>query len=148
LLVLIQKRKYYQIKIKPAVAIKFSFSTAPPHLCVLEKPKNDVLRTDTCQGYRPKGAFLPPTILVSGRAKTCERPHSAFLAADSVYLPGMGFSGGKGSVGIVFSKTSVELIELGLCVVVVETRVLKREGVVTIKDCWVVMGFTGFAFIC
>lgn len=112
---------------------------------MLEKPKNDVLRTDTCHGYRPKGAFFPPTILVSGRAKTCEMPHSAFLAADNVCLPGMGFSGGKGSVGIVFSKTSVELIEFGRCVVI-GTRVLKRVGVVEIKDCCVVIGFTGFAF--
>lgn len=32
----------------PAVAIQFSFSRAPPHRCVLENPKNDVLRTETC----------------------------------------------------------------------------------------------------
>lgn len=31
----------------PAVAIQFSFNKAPPHRCVLENPKNDVLRTDT-----------------------------------------------------------------------------------------------------
>lgn len=32
----------------PAVAIQFSLSRAPPHRCVLENPKKDVLRTDTC----------------------------------------------------------------------------------------------------
>lgn len=32
----------------PAVAIQFSLSRAPPHRCVLENPKNDVLRTETC----------------------------------------------------------------------------------------------------
>lgn len=51
----------------PAVAIQFSLTIAPPHRCVLENPKNEVLRTDTCQGHRPNGAFLPPTIRVSGR---------------------------------------------------------------------------------
>lgn len=89
---------------------------------MLENPKNDVLLTDTCQGYLPNGAFLPPTILVSGRAKTVERPHSIFLAADNVSLPGKGFKGGRGSVGIVFSieLISVVLIEFG---VVVDERV-------------------------
>lgn len=52
----------------PAVAIQFSLITAPPHRCVLEKPKNDVRRTDACHGQRPNGAFLPPTIRVSGLA--------------------------------------------------------------------------------
>lgn len=32
----------------PAVAIQFSFNSAPPHRCVLENPKNDVRLTDTC----------------------------------------------------------------------------------------------------
>lgn len=50
----------------PAVAIQFSLIIAPPHRCVLENPKNDVRRTDTCHGQRPNGAFLPPTIRVSG----------------------------------------------------------------------------------
>lgn len=50
----------------PAVAIQFSLMIAPPHRWVLENPKNEVLRTDTCQGHRPNGAFLPPTIRVSG----------------------------------------------------------------------------------
>lgn len=31
----------------PAVAIQFSFRIAPPHLWVDEKPKKDVLLTDT-----------------------------------------------------------------------------------------------------
>lgn len=61
----------------PAVAIQFSFIMAPPHRCVLEKPKNDVLRTLTCHGYRPNGAFLPPTMRVSGRP-IVERPQSGF----------------------------------------------------------------------
>jgi hypothetical protein len=108
---------------------------------VLEKPKNDVLRTDTCHGYRPKGAFLPPTILVSGLARTCDKPHSAFLAAESVFRPGNGFIGGSGSVGIVLSKTSVEVVVR--CVV--GTRVLERGGIV--NDCCVVIGFTGFTLI-
>lgn len=110
---------------------------------MLEKPKNDVLRTDTCQGYRPKGAFLPPTILFSGRARTCDNPHSAFLAADKVIRPGMGFIGGSGSVGIVLSKTSVDVIVVDFGVV--GKRVLERGGIV--KDCCVVIGFTGFTFI-
>lgn len=61
----------------PAVAIQFSFKTAPPHLWVLEKPKNEVLRTETCQGHRPKGASLPPTILVSGLGNKGGIPHCA-----------------------------------------------------------------------
>lgn len=128
----------------PAVAIKFSFKTAPPHRWVLEKPKNDVRLTDTCHGYRPNGAFFPPTILVSGRARVVERPHSTFLAADSVSLPGIGFMGGRGSVGIVFSKISVELIELGLGV---DDVVVKRVvvGVKVVEVRWVVIGFMGFA---
>lgn len=50
----------------------------------------------------------------------------------------------------MFSDTSVELIELGLCVVVVVvvgTRELNRGGVVEMNDCWVVIGFTGFVLI-
>lgn len=65
---------------------------------------------------------MPPTILVSGRAKTVDKPHSTLLAADSVSLPGIGLMGGRGSVGIVFSRISVELI-VGLGVVV-ERRVV------------------------
>lgn len=42
---------------------------------MLEKPKNDVRLTDTCQGHRPKAALLPPTMRVSGRVKT-GTPHS------------------------------------------------------------------------
>lgn len=42
---------------------------------MLEKPKNEVRRTDTCQGQRPNGALLPPTMRVSGRVKT-GTPHS------------------------------------------------------------------------
>lgn len=113
---------------------------------MLENPKNDVRLTDTCHGYRPNGAFLPPTILVSGRARVVERPHSTFLAADSVSLPGMSLMGGKGSVGMVFSRISVELIEVGLGVVVVK-RVVVVVGVNVVEVRWVVIGFMGFAFI-
>lgn len=67
---------------------------------------------------------MPPTILVSGRAKTCDKPHSAFLAADSVLRPGIGFIGGSGSVGIVLSKSSVD--DVVRCVV--GTRVVERGG--------------------
>jgi hypothetical protein len=92
------------------VAIKFSFRTAPPHRWVLEKPKNEVRRTDTCQGYLPNGAFFPPTILVSGRGTVVERPHWMFLAADKVSLPGLSCNGLEFSVRISFSRTSVEMI--------------------------------------
>lgn len=61
--------------------------TAPPHLCVLENPKKLVRRTDTCHGHRPNGAFLPPTIRVSGRVWTVGTPHSVDLDADTVYAP-------------------------------------------------------------
>lgn len=60
----------------PAVAIQYSLITAPPHRCVLENPKNDVRRTDTCQGHRPNGEFLPPIIRVSGRLTNVGTPHS------------------------------------------------------------------------
>lgn len=60
----------------PAVAIQLSLIIAPPHRWVLEKPKNDVRRTDTCHGHRPNIAFLPPTIRVSGRWPTDDMPHS------------------------------------------------------------------------
>lgn len=42
---------------------------------MLEKPKKEVRRTDTCQGHRPNGASLPPTILVSGRGNNGDTPH-------------------------------------------------------------------------
>lgn len=61
----------------PAVAIQFSLIKAPPQRWVLEKPKNEVRRTDTCQGQRPKAALLPPTIRVSGRV-SIGTPHSAY----------------------------------------------------------------------
>lgn len=89
--------------------MKYSFNTAPPHRWVLEKPKNDVRRTDVCQGYRPKGAFFPPTILVSGRASAVEMPHSKFLAADNVSRPGSGLIAGNASVGILLSRMSVDV---------------------------------------
>lgn len=54
---------------------------------MLEKPKKLVRRTDTCQGQRPKGAFLPPTILVSGLVWTVGTPHSVEREADTVYAP-------------------------------------------------------------
>lgn len=90
---------------------------------------------------------MPPTILVSGRAKAVERPHSMFLAADNVSLPGRGFRGGSASVGMVFSieLISVVLIELGLADVV-EKRVCV-VGVNVDEVPWVVIGFKGFAFI-
>lgn len=62
----------------PAVAIQFSLITAPPHRCVLENPKNDVRRTDTCQGHRPNGAFFPPTIRVSGLLTIVGIPQSIY----------------------------------------------------------------------
>jgi len=92
---------------KPAVAMKFSLNTAPPHRWVLENPKNEVRRTETCHGYRPNGAFFPPTILVSGRARAVDTPHSKFLAADNVSLPGAGLIGANASVGILLSRISV-----------------------------------------
>lgn len=61
----------------PAVAIQFSLSTAPPHLWVLEKPKNDVRLTDTCHGHLPNGAAFPPTMRVSGRGNNGGTPHWA-----------------------------------------------------------------------
>lgn len=61
----------------PAVAIQFSLIKAPPQRWVLEKPKNEVRRTDTCQGQRPKAALLPPTMRVSGRV-SIGTPHSAY----------------------------------------------------------------------
>lgn len=79
---------------------------------MLEKPKNDVLRTDTCQGYRPNGAFFPPTILVSGRVSAFDKPHSMLRAAETVTRPGIGLIGDKVSVGIVFSEISSELAVL------------------------------------
>lgn len=88
---------------------------------------------------------MPPTILVSGRAKTVDKPHSTFLAADRVSRPGIGFNGGNVSVGMVFSRISVELNELGLdvVVVVVVCRVFDvGENVVDVR--WVVIGFKGF----
>lgn len=42
---------------------------------MLEKPKKEVRRTDTCQGHRPNGASLPPTIRVSGRGNNGGTPH-------------------------------------------------------------------------
>lgn len=123
--------------------MKFSFKTAPPHRCVLEKPKKDVLLTETCHGYRPNGAFLPPTILVSGRGTFVERPHSTFLAADKVSLPGIGFILGNGSVGIVFSS-SVELVKIARGDVV-DNRVFVVEVVVKVVDVRsVVIGLLGF----
>lgn len=62
----------------PAVAIQFSLIKAPPQRWVLEKPKNEVRRTDTCQGQRPKAALLPPTMRVSGRV-SIGTPHSAYV---------------------------------------------------------------------
>lgn len=76
-----------------------------------------------------------------------------FRAADNVSLPGIGFSGGKGSVGIVFSKTPVELIELVVGDIVVDNRVVVVAlvvvvvGVEVVDVRWVVIGFTGFAFV-
>lgn len=75
-----------------------------------------------------------------------------FRAADNVSLPGIGFSGGKGSVGIVFSKTPVELIELVVGDIVVDNRVVVVTlvvvvGVEVVDVRWVVIGFTGFAFV-
>lgn len=67
-----------------------------------------------------------------------------FLAADKVSLPGMGLISGKGSVGIVFSKTSVELIEIGIIVVKrVLDLIVVGVNVVVVRR--VVNGFTGFA---
>lgn len=60
----------------PAVTIHSSLMSAPPQRCVLENPKNDVLRTDTCQGHLPKGAVFPPTILVSGLENMGGVPHA------------------------------------------------------------------------
>lgn len=67
------------------MAIQFSFRTAPPHLWVLENPKNEVLRTETCHGHLPKDASFPPTILVSGRGKSGGTPHcpSLFCAEEA-----------------------------------------------------------------
>lgn len=89
--------------------MKYSFNTAPPQRCVLENPKNDVRRTDVCHGYRPNGAFFPPTILVSGRASAVETPHSKFRAADNVSRPGIGLIAGNASVGILLSRMSVDV---------------------------------------
>lgn len=63
---------------------------------MLEKPKKLVRRTETCQGHRPNGAFLPPTIRVSGRVCTVGIPHSADRAAETVYAPGSGEIGSRG----------------------------------------------------
>lgn len=71
---------------------------------MLENPKKEVLRTDVCQGYRPNGAFFPPTILVSGREITFDKPHST-RAAETV-TRGAGFIVDNISVGMVFSKMS------------------------------------------
>lgn len=79
---------------------------------MLEKPKKEVLLTETCQGYRPKGAFFPPTILVSGRVTVLDKPHSMLRAAETVTRPGKGLIGDKISVGIVFSEISNELAVL------------------------------------
>lgn len=139
----------------PAVAIKFSFITAPPHRCVLENPKNDVRLTDTCHGYCAQPAFLPPTILTSGRADAAvEIPQSKFLAAEIVSRPGMGVIGGS-SADIVFSKISVELIDEGLKVVAVVVIADDDDNVVAVVGrrliavvCMTVVscdGFTGFA---
>jgi len=61
-------------------------SIAPPQRWVLEKPKNDVRRTDTCQGHRPNGASLPPTILVSGRGNRGGTPHCMFLPSSAAAI--------------------------------------------------------------
>lgn len=62
---------------------------------MLEKPKKEVLRTDTCQGHRPNDASLPPTILVSGRGNSGGTPHCIFLlssAAATVITEPVAFS--------------------------------------------------------
>lgn len=43
---------------------------------MLENPKKEVLRTETCHGHRPKEASFPPTMRVSGRGKSGGTPHS------------------------------------------------------------------------
>jgi len=93
---------------------------------------------------------LPPTMRVSGLATSVETPHSMFLAADSVSRPGPATIGGSGSVGIEFSRISVELIDCvcGLCVdVVVDNCVVvgRSELAVVCSSVVAVSGFTGFA---
>lgn len=106
------------------MAIKFSLITAPPQRCVLEKPKNDVRRTDTCHGYCAQPAFFPPTILTSGRADVAvDIPQSKFLAADIVSRPGATVIDGS-SAAMVFSRISVELIDDGFNVVDVLVKVV------------------------
>lgn len=140
------------------MAINHSLITAPPQRCVLENPKNEVLLTDTCHGHLPNGAFLPPTILVSGRDCIVGIPHSTFLAADIVFRPGATVNGGSDSVGKIIS---VELTVVGLSVVVVVVVVLNvvvvcgvvvvlfvvvYVGLYVVDVLCVVIGFTGFAF--
>ena len=136
------------------MAINHSLITAPPQRCVLEKPKNDVRLTDTCHGHLPNGAFLPPTIRVSGRDCIVGIPHSTFLAAEIVLRPGATVNGGSDSVGKIIS---VELTVVGLSVVVVVVlNVVVVSGVVVllvvvyvglyvVDVLCVVIGFTGFA---
>lgn len=74
---------------------------APPHRCVLENPKKLVRRTDTCHGQRPNGAFLPPTMRVSGRVWIEGIPHSAERDADTVKEPGCGEIGSRTGSSVV-----------------------------------------------
>lgn len=69
-----------------------------------------------------------------------------FLAADNVSLPGNGLKGGKGSVGIVFSMISVEVIALGLGVVGGKRVLNFVVGVKVVDVRCVVIGFTGLVF--
>lgn len=127
-----------------------SLITAPPQRCVLENPKNDVLLTDTCHGHLPNGAFLPPTIRVSGRDCIVGIPHSTFLAAEIVLRPGATVNGGSDSVDKIIS---FELTVVGLSVVVLNDVVVcgvvvlfvdVYVGLYVVDVLCVVIGFTGF----
>lgn len=91
---------------------------------MLEKPKKEVLRTDTCQGHRPNDASLPPTILVSGRGNSGGTPHCIFLlssAAATVITEPVAFSLAASSVVDVpcVMVTLVALVLLALLVLLV-----------------------------
>lgn len=117
------------------MAIQFSLSTAPPQRWVLEKPKKEVLRTDTCHGHRPNEASLPPTILVSGRGNSGGTPHCIFLlssAAATVITEPVAFSLAATSVvdDPCVVATLVALVPLALVMLLVLVVVIVAVAVV------------------
>lgn len=112
------------------MAIQFSLRIAPPQRWVLENPKKDVRRTETCQGHRPKGAFLPPTIRISGTGNKDGTPHCIFsLFADAA---------------IVITEPVLDASETSACVTLVDDNVVTTS--VVLAELAVVLSDSGFFF--